>query len=222
VEATGSLTYFQEEVPEKLGLDKYCYKIMLLMFVKTVYEDHPMRFNELYNLVYSAKVRWRGMSKPTFNDHLQHLVKRGYVKRQRKGKQNVIYFLNDKFPEIEEAKETSEGILHTQQMISKKSRSFSLDDMVKFVVDFATLIELSQAYTLIEDALQPEKRFDHTIAFSLQHAYLQSFFVRFYEISLKDKKAALNFKAILENAINLKSNELSKLTGVQLSEQARK
>ena len=53
-------------------LDKTCEKIIKIMLIHKVYEEDKKRYNELYRIV-KGIIK---ISKPTFNDHIKHLIKK--------------------------------------------------------------------------------------------------------------------------------------------------
>lgn len=209
------MTYTLEEVYRQVGLDKYCYRILILMFSKMVFKDYPMRYNQLYRLCEKSKVRFLGMTKPTFNDHIKHLVSKGYVKKKKMGKQSTVLFLTDKLPEILEAKETVEGISHMHQVISKRFSSMTIDERAKTIAELSTITGLVQQYILIQDVLNPKDRWDHVIAFSMQHAYLQSLYIDMLDSCIRDKKACATALGILGKALELKTKEVELMLDIK-------
>ena len=74
------------ELGEKiLQLDDICIEILLTLMAKK-----ELRTNQLYRSVirFSSSI-----SKPTFHDHLKHLVSQGFIERKEEDPQNVTYGL---------------------------------------------------------------------------------------------------------------------------------
>jgi len=210
------LTYDLENIYEALGLDKHCCKILILMLSKMIFEEHPMQYNKLYRLIKASKLTFWRMSKSTFNDHIEHLVQQGYVHRKQIGKQNVVYFLTDKFPEIIEAKETIIDTLSAQKVISKKLSSMSVDQHAFLIAKLSTGVFLDQTRILIENGLKLEsKRFNHTLSFSLEHAFLQKLQIDIVSKCYENTGQCAFWLEVLNRAIEETRKEVKQLMGIE-------
>lgn len=68
-----------------LELDNVCWEILFTLMAKK-----ELRTNQLYRSV----IRFSSdISKPTFHDHLKHLVTQGFIERREKDPQNITYGL---------------------------------------------------------------------------------------------------------------------------------
>ena len=148
-------------------LDEKCQKILFFMLLKRTYESDPVRFNELFHEVQKVCK----ISKPSFNEHLTHLKNKKYIKRKRKGKQEVIYYLNKKAPAIfklvtmrdiiDEEKETLINI-------AKKSNFLAMN-LPKLLTLFFVSFELHKTKLMLEQVYLPEKkRNENALAFAWQ------------------------------------------------------
>ena len=79
----------QNEKERRKVLDDTCFDLFRLM-LNTKIQETGIRYNDLFRL---AK-QLLHISKPTFNDHLQHLKRKKYVLSRREGKQKVLLSLN--------------------------------------------------------------------------------------------------------------------------------
>lgn len=134
------------------NIDEYCLsilRVLLLGFQK-------FRFNELYKKVGNMGKK---MSKPTFSDHIKHLMKRGLVIRKVEGKQNVTYMFNyEKFIDLSETIKTQESFeeLLNQQ---KYFNSLTIDEQVKQVILLMIERNLQQLRLKVLNAIDPSKQF---------------------------------------------------------------
>ena len=76
-----------DEFIRKIPQDNICPNILVLLYAKK-----KLRFNELYR---SLRKFGTDISKPTFSDHLNHLMKKGLIKRKVEDAQNVTYRLSN-------------------------------------------------------------------------------------------------------------------------------
>ncbi len=132
--------------------------------------------------------------------------------RQRKGKQNVVYFLNEKNVQISEAKDTTNEIKRDHKVISEKRSSLTIEQFAKLVALYFTYTNLGQTRILLEDVLkQPKDRFDHVIAFSLNSLFLQGLCAKMLHDCMKDKEACEWTLEVLEKAMELTETEAEKI-----------
>lgn len=83
-------------IAQKMGLDIYCLKLLRVMLAKNIDDDHPIPSKQLYNIVldmwtYDMLPRTGEISRTVFKSHIQHLIERGYVKKELRGTQEIIY-----------------------------------------------------------------------------------------------------------------------------------
>ena len=101
----------------------------------------------------------KDMSKPTFSDHLKHLLGRGLVVRKVEGKQNVTYMFNyEKFLDISEAvkkQETPDELLAQQKYFN----SLSIEEQVKQVILLMIERNMQQLRLEVLNAIDPSKQF---------------------------------------------------------------
>ena len=209
------MTSVSRNVHEALDLDKHCFHILMFMLGRMMFEEQPIRYNQLHQLLKSAKLTPREMSKPTFNEHITHLVQRGYVIRNQLGKQHVEFFLTDKFSELVEAKDMLHNSKQVGETISKKSRSMDLHEVAIFITKLVTRVFLDETRILIKDVLEPKERFHHVTSFSLLRSYLQILQRDMIDRSRRDKEACIFTLKVLDEAIDIIGKELDTLLGIE-------
>jgi DNA-binding HxlR family transcriptional regulator len=129
------------------NLDGKCITILKTLIT----HGKELRFNELHRRVLKVDSKF---SKPTFLEHLNHLMKNKYVVRKRRAKQNVTYRFNyEKF-------ESLDSFVRYQQHIDewlgeKEGRLSTLMSNLGTVLVIKTLQSLK---IKILEALSPKKK----------------------------------------------------------------
>ena len=189
-----------EEMGEEVGLDEYCFRILVLMISRSIYEYDAIRFNKLYALINSVCK----MSKPTFNEHLGHLVKKRYVKRRRIAKQNVVYFLSLEHPRIEAAKERILTRTSELKNVVGKLPSLTIGEHAKLLVYLTTYQYMDRVRIIIDSILKPPKDpFKYVIASNLDQLYLDQLYGKILISCNKDKEVCERALEILEKAMDI-------------------
>jgi len=133
-------------------LDEYCLnivRVLLLGFKK-------FRFNDLYRTL-NSKIGFK-LSKPTFSDHLKHLLDKELVIRKVEGIQKVTYIFNyQKFKDLADAVKNQESTdeLDVQQ---KKFNSLSLEEQIQQIVYSTIAISLTSLRLEILNTLEPSRQ----------------------------------------------------------------
>jgi len=141
-----------------IELDEHCVKILLVLFV-----ERQAHYNELHRLI-KNKLKLKKFSKPTFNTHLKHLVKAGYVTRTPDKGQLVTYSLNrEKIKKMYEYSERVKKILKSEYENKKEFFALPENEQVNFVLSFLIRRKLYEIQTRIEHELDPES-FDKWLA----------------------------------------------------------
>jgi len=194
-------------------LDEYCSKILLVMMTKRVTEQLPKGFNQLFKLINSSGISEKGISRPTFNEHINHLINKRYVERQETKTQKVLYYLKSNNPKIEKALEELGDLVVIGKIVSKniKEKKISPSDFVFFVSDFADLIILYQMQTMLK--LSQEKIFDYGIAFNIQNMCVTSLYQLIMELFSTEKAKEWREITIqqLDQALAKKANNIKKI-----------
>ena len=145
-------------------LDKTCEKIIKIMLIHKVYEEDKKRYNELYRIV-KGIIK---ISKPTFNDHIKHLIKKKLVRRVRTGKQRSYLFLNGKNQMISNAEEMIDKIKNEERFLAHavKSKDFGgeLPAVLSVVYSISGLRHLQMVLRFM---LNPEKSYQNVLALSV-------------------------------------------------------
>jgi DNA-binding transcriptional ArsR family regulator len=161
------ISIFREEIDAK------CEQILTVMVLQKAYQSDSVRFNELYrSLKNIAKSK---MSKPTFHEHLKHLVKKKIVKRQRKGKQEVRFYLNIENPKVFNLKEMDDSLREEHERLSRvmKNPNFWLT-LPDFISYYFAVCELRKMKLIIKYALSPEKAKENVLALVLQARFQEA------------------------------------------------
>ena len=73
-------------------LDDVCRKLFSVFFIRAIKEEEPIRFNELQRHLDENGLK---ISRPTLILHLNHMIKKGLIKRTRVSKQHIEYSLDE-------------------------------------------------------------------------------------------------------------------------------
>jgi len=138
------------------NIDKYSLSILRVLLLGF----QVFRFNELYRTVGQMG---ETMSKPTFSDHLKHLLDRGLVIRKVEGKQNITYRFNyEKFWNISEVvkkQQTPDDLLNQQ----KHFNSLPIEQQVKEIILLMIERNFEQLRLEILNAMDPNKQFERNL-----------------------------------------------------------
>ena len=147
-------------------IDETCEKIIDVFIVNEIYESDKMRYNQVFNKVDNTLQ----ISKPTFNDHLNHLIKKKIVTRKKAGKQVVFLYLNENNPQIQNAKEMYGQInLETKKVIEAlNNRSFAWEKLPLFLSKYFALCELRRNRIMFKTALNNKTSNDDLLSLALQ------------------------------------------------------
>jgi DNA-binding HxlR family transcriptional regulator len=130
-------------------LDENCVKILVALF-----GEQQAHYNELYRLI---SKRNRKFSKPTFNTHLRHLEKSGFIKKTPDKGQLVTISLNlEKIGKTREYYERIERILKSESENKKWFFSLPEKEQVKTLLAFLSTRKLNEIKAQIEFGLDPE------------------------------------------------------------------
>lgn len=129
--------------------DQYCPRILLVL------DDKEVRFNTLFKLLHELGLK---LSKPTLATHLKHLVDRGFVIREQKGKQHVTYRFNDAIPEyIPEMEKSKTKWTKWFQVEKEAFFDLSIEQQLRHVVRLMAIRNMRQLYLKIEHRGDYEK-----------------------------------------------------------------
>ena len=134
-----------------IELDEHCVKILLVLLL-----EQQAHYNELHRLI-KNKLKLKKFSKPTFNTHLKHLVKAGYVTRTPDKGQSVTYSLNrEKIGKMYEYSERAKKILESEYENKKEFFALPENEQVNFFLSFIIQRKLFEIQARIEHELDPE------------------------------------------------------------------
>jgi len=198
--------------------DKICEKILLIMITEGIVAEHPKRFNELFRLINHYRVNGR-ISKPTFNEHLNHLIEQDLIKRTQLEKQRVIYYLNSKNPIISNATNSVGFIIKAEKGILKNfsDKKMTVPQFVEWISGFSTWTYLHKISYLLKANLtnDSEARFYHTLDFRAQSLYLANLLIRLQYIFVLQKDPEIKREIIehLKKEIDEKAHKILRLSG---------
>jgi len=133
-------------------MDEHCIKILTFLLL----EQQQAHYNELHKLI-KEKLKLKKFSKPTFNTHLKHLIKAGYVTRTPDKGQLVTYSLNlEKIGKMKEYSERVKRIAKSQYENMKDFFSLPEEEQVSFVLSFLNRRKLYEIQARIEHELDPD------------------------------------------------------------------
>lgn len=166
------------------------------MVVKHAYINNPIRFNELFRFCqeYAKKPSSvKKMSKPTFNEHLTHLIKKKIVKRKQLGKQQVILYLDVTNPKVVKLKETSDQIFRDTEKISKIINNPAFwTSLPEFISCYFALCELRKQKIILDYGLNPDKNQDNILSSMIEINFQNNL----------EARLILQLRTIIEKEIN--------------------
>lgn len=137
----------------KEKIDDKCNQIIDFMVLLGAFEDNPLRYNELFRIVEKNA----NMTKPTFNEHLSHLVNAKILKRKQITKQNVRFCLNSQHQEIKKLKEVKEQVdKDTHTLIDKMANANFWVNMPTLLSLFFSICELRRTKILLQSYLEKD------------------------------------------------------------------
>ena len=154
-------------------LDETCEKIIDALIIEDVYIHNKLRYNQVFRKI----TKLIKISKPTFTDHLRHLIKKKMVIRNKAGKQEVYLYLNHDHPQILNAKEMAEEIQQEAKELWEIMKDTNrLSHLPIFLSHWFTICELRRWRTMFKSAFNHERKNDNILSTSLQaklQAWLQ-------------------------------------------------
>jgi predicted transcriptional regulator len=156
--ATQTSTRLKEEFDDK------CKDIVLYMLMRNVFESDKLRYNELYREV---KQTFK-MSKPTFNEHIQHLIAKKLVTRKESGKQVVYLYLNHNNLMVKTAKDLKEEMKREAAILQAMEKPRFWADAPTFMAYYFALCALRRVKFVIKYYLKPKKAKENLLAASIQ------------------------------------------------------
>jgi DNA-binding HxlR family transcriptional regulator len=197
--------------------DETCENLLNVMMVEGINETHPKRFNELFRLLRHYRLK---TSKPTFNQHLKHLIEQNLVKRNKIEKQKVLYYLNSENPIIFNAMNKLGFLIKVDKELRKKvleKKEMSTSKFIEWIDEFFSWTYLHKISNLLKTNItkDPKTRFDHTLEFRVQNLYLTTLIQTIQVIfALRaDQEEKDKILKYVEEAIDKKAFNLLKLMG---------
>jgi DNA-binding HxlR family transcriptional regulator len=175
----------------KAELDEYCEKI----FAFIALQDNPLRFNELYKALNKADFK---ISRPTLIAHLNHLRKHKVIIRKTKGKQEVSYDVN--WAKLDYLKYHKDFRKHAERIQKNKATfdQFGLDEKITYVSLILGLMEVVKLEYEIRAFLEPNRRFEATLAHLFTRSYLEPFRMYLLRDCIKSEQTAKEALALVE------------------------
>lgn len=175
-------------------LDNYCTEIITVLVLSKT--EEPLRFNKLYE---QTKKFGAKMTKPTFIQHINHLITKKLIIRKQEGKQKVTLKFNwKKFSQLMEVKEKYENM--GTQLIKNKP-SVNLSDTLTLVTGMLVLGDLYRLKISILNLIEPENKFYHNIElYQIVNHFTDIPLENIMKICIESKqKAQLTIKAVNES-----------------------
>jgi len=167
--------------------DEYCLNIARVLLLSF----GLLRFNELFRKVNEMGAK---MSKPTFSEHLNHLVEKGLVIRKVEGKQQVSYFFDWKKFMIkeEDLKELVKEEEPEEVMLVNKKRfnSLPIDEQVKAILLSLFEKSIRELQLDVLSAINPDHQFFHNLDKMTNRQSIDSLWEALLENCSKDKDYA--------------------------------
>ena len=176
------------EIPE---LDEYCEKIFAFLAM----QDSPPRFNELYEALKKANFK---ISKPTLSAHLKHLRKHKVITRKIKGKQEISYDVNwEKMEYLKFHKDFRKAAERIQRN-KATFEQFGLDEKIAYLSFILSLMEVIKLKNEIRAYLEPNRRFEATLAHLFARSYLEPFRMYLLRDCIKSDETAKEALVLVE------------------------
>jgi DNA-binding HxlR family transcriptional regulator len=163
-------------------LDETCEKIHRIMIMCGTYESDKRRYNQLFR----EANRILGISKPTFDLHMKHMVKNKLVVRQVSAKQIVFFYLNKNDKRIQNEKEMLENIREEGEQLLKLMKEskywadlpillarFDTTCHLKRMKLMLTLIDSKEKFLALASSLWYQDRIQERLFLDLQIAINQ-------------------------------------------------
>jgi hypothetical protein len=175
----------------KTEIDDYCGKI----FTYIALQDNPLRFNELYKALSKADFK---ISRPTLIAHLNHLRKHKVITRKTRGKQEVSYEVNwEKLDYLKYHRDFRKQVERIQENKGTFEK-FGLDEKITYISLILGLIEVVKLEYEIRSFLEPNRRFEATLAFLFTRSYLEPFRWYLLRDCIKSEQTAKEALALVE------------------------
>jgi hypothetical protein len=147
-------------------LDETCEKIVDVMMIKDVYKPDPRRYNELYRLV---KPFLKTISKPTFNEHIKHLLAKHLVKKERPGKQKVQLYLSDDHPMMKIGRQTAADVKKEIAVLESMMEDPEYWVHIPTIISsYFTFCELRKWKLMLNAAFSPRQEVQNLLALTFQ------------------------------------------------------
>jgi Fe2+ or Zn2+ uptake regulation protein len=167
----------------KPELDECCEKI----FAYLALQDEPVRFNELHKLLNKSNFN---ISRPTLIAHLKHLLKHKVITKNSQGKQNIAYGVNWKTLDYLRYHKNFRKAAERIQENKATFEEFDLDEKITYVSLVLSLIEVTKLKNEIRSFLEPNRKFEATLAYLFVRSYLEPFRMYLLRDCLRSKTIA--------------------------------
>jgi predicted transcriptional regulator len=198
------------EKPTQIGnrirkeFDETCEQLLNLMFSQNIFQPDKTRYNALYEKAKAAL----DISKPTFNDHIKHLIKKRLVKREKKHKQEVYFYLNLDNLTVKNAKEMETQIKEeTRSLMNTLRQPHLRDSLFEGLAVYATLCNLRRWRIMLEYMFTPERAKENLLALLIQ-AKLQDNLEDYYILKIVNAANKLPSENARSEVIGLLTKKL--------------
>jgi hypothetical protein len=150
----------------RLEIDSKCEHILDVMTLRNIFEKDKIRYNELFKITQeylsSSEKGKMGISKPTFNEHLNHLIKRKLICRKQAKKQKVYFYLNENSPEISNLRNIKDQMDKEKKLLIQISEQLekekTWENMPVFISEYFALCELRRTKLVFEQFFNPSEK----------------------------------------------------------------
>ncbi|MBN1357608.1 hypothetical protein JW988_02460 [Candidatus Bathyarchaeota archaeon] len=148
----------------KEEFDEKCIDIILYMLARNVFESDKLRYNQLFREIN----RLFKMSKPTFNEHIKHLIDKKIVTRKKTEKQVVFLYLNVNNLMVKTAKNLKEEMRSDAGILQAMAQPSFWSDVPVFMAYYFALCELQRVKYTIKYYREPSKAKENLLAAAYQ------------------------------------------------------
>ena len=142
-------------------LDDVCKKLFSAFFIRAIRNEEPIRFNELQRHLDENGLK---ISRPTLILHLNHMIKKGLIKRTRVSKQHIEYSLDEErwihLKELAEDQVRFKKFFDAEKGNFNSATPFIQVSSVLFPLVLRSLLQIK--YEILK-IIEPENQFDYNL-----------------------------------------------------------
>jgi hypothetical protein len=144
---------------------------------------------------------------PTLVQHLNHLQKKGFIKRTRHNKQNISYRVNwEKFQALKQGLKFSPVEQNLEN--EKTFKSLPLNEQIVTLASIFTLGNFLYLKLYVLDILEPNKKPEHRFTYIFMNKWLDMFRLWLLDTCKESKETSQKALEMIQAAIDGFQNEL--------------